>query len=356
MSIPPAFLDVDPVSMHQSEKERIFCLEMSEMTRRHRQKCGAYGKILESFGVPDADFARVEDVPFLPVRLFKNHDLRSVDAVGKTLTSSGTSSQKTSRIHIDAATSQSQIRALSRIGSSFLGATRLPMIIIDSEETFQGRTSFSARTAGIRGFSIFAREKLFALDSSMRPRMEAIHEFARGHRGETILVFGFTSIVWQHFQQAIPISDAPALQGAVLIHGGGWKRMVDQAVSRQEFESAIREKFGIARIHDYYGMAEQTGSINMQCEAGSLHCSVFSDIVVRRPADLSPAALGEEGVVETLSVLPESYPGHALLTEDVGVLDGIDDCPCGRLGKRFRILGRLPKAEKRGCSDTYERA
>jgi hypothetical protein len=54
-----------------------------------------------------------------------------------------------------------------------------------------------------------------------------------------------------------------------------------------------------------------------------------------------------------LSILPNSYPGHSLLTEDEGVLIGEDDCMCGRLGKYFKIVGRLKNAEIRGCSDTY---
>ena len=57
--------------------------------------------------------------------------------------------------------------------------------------------------------------------------------------------------------------------------------------------------------------------------------------------------------MEVVSVLPESYPGHVLLTEDEGVLLGEDDCPCGLKGKYFKILGRIKNAEIRGCSDTY---
>ena len=54
-----------------------------------------------------------------------------------------------------------------------------------------------------------------------------------------------------------------------------------------------------------------------------------------------------------MSTIPESYPGHSLLTEDEGRILGIDDCPCGRKGKYFKIHGRLKNAEIRGCSDTY---
>jgi hypothetical protein len=91
----------------------------------------------------------------------------------------------------------------------------------------------------------------------------------------------------------------------------------------------------------------------MECEYGHLHASVFSDVIVRRAKDFSAAGIGERGIIEVVSILPESYPGHALLTEDEGVLLGEDDCPCGRLGKFFRISGRLENAEIRGCSDTY---
>jgi hypothetical protein len=100
-------------------------------------------------------------------------------------------------------------------------------------------------------------------------------------------------------------------------------------------------------------MVEQTGAIYVECEYGHLHASIFSDIITRRAVDLAPCEYGEKGIIEAVSLLPKSYPGHALLTEDEGVIFGEDDCPCGRLGKYFKIEGRIAKAELRGCSDTY---
>ena len=91
----------------------------------------------------------------------------------------------------------------------------------------------------------------------------------------------------------------------------------------------------------------------MQCECGHLHASVFSDVAVRRAHDFSLAENGEKGIIQVVSLLPESYPGHSLLTEDEGAVLGEDDCPCGRKGKYFKIFGRLKNAEIRGCSDTY---
>ena len=78
-----------------------------------------------------------------------------------------------------------------------------------------------------------------------------------------------------------------------------------------------------------------------------------SDIITRRAKDFSPCDFGERGIIELMSVLPSAYPGHIILTEDEGIILGEDDCPCGRKGKYFEILGRLKSAEVRGCSDTY---
>ena len=100
---------------------------------------------------------------------------------------------------------------------------------------------------------------------------------------------------------------------------------------------------------------EQTGSIFMECPEGHLHASVFSDVEFLDTRDFSPLGVGERGLVKLTSLLPTSYPGHILLTEDEGRILGEDDCPCGRKGKYFEIIGRIKRAEVRGCSDTYEK-
>ena len=65
-------------------------------------------------------------------------------------------------------------------------------------------------------------------------------------------------------------------------------------------------------------MVEQTGSIYMECEHHHLHSPIFSDVLVRRGSDFQSAEFGEKGIVEVISLLPKSYPGHVLLTEDEG--------------------------------------
>ena len=257
---------------------------------------------------------------------------------------------------MDRNTSALQTKCLTKIVSEWLGTKRVPMLILDSSAVIKNRAMFSARGAGILGFSIFGTKRQYALNEEMELDIEGLKAFLDEHAGERIFLFGFTFMIWQHFyKKLLETGYRPDLSQGVLIHGGGWKKLVQEQVSSAEFKQRLHEMCGIKpeNVHDYYGMVEQTGTIYMECECGHLHAPIFSDVLIRRPLDFSLAEIGEEGIIEVVSMLPESYPGHVLLTEDKGVILGEDDCPCGRKGKYFKINGRLKNAEIRGCSDTY---
>lgn len=64
-----------------------------------------------------------------------------------------------------------------------------------------------------------------------------------------------------------------------MVHGGGWKKLINEAVSKEQFKEGLKEVCGINSVHDYYGMVEQTGCIYMECEEGHLHASIYSDIL-----------------------------------------------------------------------------
>jgi phenylacetate-coenzyme A ligase PaaK-like adenylate-forming protein len=124
-------------------------------------------------------------------------------------------------------------------------------------------------------------------------------------------------------------------------------------VDRETFKRTVAEVTGIATVCNYYGMIEQTGSIFIECDQGVLHASVFSDVMVRDAETFAVQPPGKAGLLQLVSLLPTSYPGHSILTEDTGEVVRVDGCPCGRTGTCFRVYGRIKNAEVRGCSDTY---
>lgn len=345
-----------PFSLDRHQKKKLFRSELNELTLHHYHKCQEYHRILDRMGTDPSLPMDPADMPFLPVSLFKKFHLSSVDLadVSATLRSSGTSGQQVSKISLDKETGINQKKVLAKITADFIGSSRLPMLILDSASVLKDRAMFSARGAGILGFGNFGLDTTYALDAEMNLNLDAINMFLDKHRGKNILLFGFTFMVWQFFYTQLVKSKVQLpLENGILIHGGGWKKLQDQAVDRVTFRKSLQQTTGLTRIHDYYGMAEQTGSIFMECEQGHYHCSDFSDMFVRRN-DLSLCDFGETGLIEVISLLPRSYPGHVLLTEDQGALLGEDDCPCGRLGKYFVVHGRIKQAEIRGCSDTFQ--
>ena len=352
-------LSNSPFSLNEEEKSKLLTRRLVELTKLHQANCLEYKNILEAIAFDVNKVETYKDLPFLPVRLFKEMDLKSVhqDDVVKTVTSSGTTGQAVSKIYLDRATASNQQKAMVKIVSDFTGFGRMPMIIIDCPSVVKNRAMFSARGAGILGFSIFGSKKFYALDDEMKLDVEGMTKFLEEAKGKRILLFGFTFMVWQHFYKELVNLEKKGitfdLSGGILIHGGGWKKLQGEAVSQGEFHERLNQVCGLEAIHDYYGMVEQTGCIYMQCEFGHLHASIFSDVIIRRSIDFAECGSGEEGIMQVISTIPESYPGHSLLTEDKGIILGVDDCPCGRKGKYFKVTGRIKNAEHRGCSDTY---
>jgi hypothetical protein len=338
-------------------KADVLLRELTTLTEFHWHNCQAYRNILGSYHLePPFHFRDLSDVPALPVSLFKEYELRSIpeDRVARVLRSSGTTGQVPSKIYLDSETARLQTRALVKIFQGVIGPQRLPMLIVDQQRTITDRRSFSARGAGILGLSNFGREHTYALDDDMRLDMAALEKFAERFGGQRVLLFGFTFMVWKYFVEALTsVGRRLPFDDGILIHSGGWKKLQDEAVSHEVFRRGITNTTGIASIRDFYGMVEQVGSVFVECPQGELHAPPFAEVIIRDVRTWTALRPGATGVVQVLSVLPRSYPGHSILTEDLGELIGEDDCACGQPGCTFRIVGRVPRAEARGCSDTF---
>jgi hypothetical protein len=348
-------LDGLPYSLDAGEKERRLLPVFLDLNELHRRGCPPYAAMLAALGYDAQACKGLADMPALPAGLFKRLELYSTPREEvRRFTSSGTMGQNLAQVMVDGETAMLQRRALAAIAADFLGEKRLPMLILDTPAVRRPPLRSAARGAGVLGFALCASRQTFGLREDMSLDTEGLAAFLDGLKGGAFFLFGFTFMIWQHFYRALAkLPRRFDLSKGTLIHGGGWKKLAELSVSRQDFHEALFDVCGLTRIHDYYGMAEQAGSVFMECEHGHFHCSNVSQVFIRRAADFSLCGLGEEGIIQVLSALPRSYPGHSLLTEDRGLWLGEDDCPCGRKGKYFSVLGRLPEAELRGCGDVY---
>ena len=349
-------MTTEPFSLAKKDKTDLFNEVLRPLTNHHYRSCPEYKSILDALKYKKDVIYSYDQLPILPVRLFKDYKLSSInkEKIFKTMNSSGTSGQNVSEIYLDKENAFLQTKVLTKIVSTVLGNKRLPLLIIDSKSTISDRGLFTARGAGIIGFSIFGKDVTYALNKNMELDIQQVKNFLIKHKNEKIFLFGFTYIIWKYFIKVILTNNykIPRFEG-LLIHGGGWKKLADEAMDNVQFKKYIYNACGVKNVINYYGMVEQTGSIFLECSEGYLHCSIFSDIIIRRN-DFSICDFNEIGLVQLISLLPTSYPGHNIISEDLGEIIGVDNCKCGQLGKYFIIHGRAEKAEIRGCSDTVE--
>jgi len=347
-------LKFDPFSFDNKKKSKIIKEQIKLLTLHHYKFCKKYKKIIKNLKFNIKNSNKLEDFPMLPVRLFKKFDLKSVseNKIVKKLISSGTSGQERSKIYLDKKNAKNQTKVLGKIVSTILGNKRLPMLIIGQNPKILDRSTFNATAAAIYGFFIFGTNHSYLLDEENNIDYVSLNNFLKKYSKDKFFIFGFTSSVYENLIKKLSNNLLKFnFKNGVLLHGGGWKKLEKLKISNEQFKRKLFKKTKLKNIYNYYGLVEQTGSIFIECnKCGYFITSVFSDIFVR-DKKFNIVRNGEKGLIQLLSLLPTSYPGHNILTEDVGEIVDASNCKCGTQVKHFLVHGRAKEAEIRGCSD-----
>ena len=356
-----SLLTVPPYGLSPEEKgPRLLELLRDELDYAATRHAG-FGNYIRSWPCDPRAASRVEQLPFLPVGIFKADppvSLVEPKEVKRTLASSATTGQVPSKVVVDSPTARRMTKGVVAILQDFIGPARRPYLVVDAPATAANAHELGARGAAIQGLQPFANQVSYCLRLDDRRELEldldSLTKFAQAHRGSAVLVYGFTYILWNHLVK--PLTEQGLcldLPNVHILHSGGWKRLQAQAVSKETFNRGLAGVFGcgVERVIDFYGLVENVGIIYPDCPAGNKHAPVFGEVVIRDPLTLAPVTEGGIGIIQLCSVLPTSFPGYSLLTEDLAKVIRFDGCPCGRRGISFRFAGRVPKAETRGCGN-----
>ncbi len=361
-------LGTEPYFLSQSEKKPRFLQSMKESFQWHYQNCEMFQRFIDAQPVQNLSSAeKIEELPYLPITIFKELDLVSGprEQIKGTIRSSGTTSGKKSVINLDAVTMKRQQQALQQIMGSYLGKKRRIFIVFDSPRTVQkDGQNIPSRASAIRGMSLFARSMKFVLTDNLELDPEKLEDALSSLQPEDeVCIFGFTWILYKTF---LSLKERPDLlqnfkekikklsSNKKILHIGGWKKLKDIQVDKSQFNQEIADLFNTSPrdIIDFYGMTEQLGTVYPDCEEGYKHLPLYSEIILRDINTFEPLPIQKPGFIQLLTPLPNSYPGISILTEDVGEIKGIDDCPCGRKGKYFVFRKRIETAPIKGCGDT----
>lgn len=351
-------LKLKPYENTQKEKNMIFHDAIKEALVYHIKNSKEFKQICinQKFNVDD-NF-ELENIPYLPVSMFKKFELISIpkENIFKTIFSSATTSKLPSKIFLDRITSERQTRSLVSIMSDFL-LEKMDFFILDTKETITSSNEVKSRSSAIRGFLPFMKSIKFLLNEDLKINELEINGFNDSNQ---CCFFGFTWLIYKIIQESKDDYEIKKkfsnLKSPFVLHLGGWKKLTDINISRQEFYKDICEFFNTEpkKIIDIYGMTEQLGTIYPDCEFGNKHVPAYSEILIRNPSTLKCEDIGSSGLIQLLSPIPHSYPGISILSDDFGHLEGVDDCPCGRKGKYFKFDKRSESADMKGCGDTID--
>ena len=231
--------------------KRNFLKKINSLTKLHYKKSKDYEKIINNIYFKKTEVSELEKVPFLPSRIFKDISLKSIpdEKVFKVLNSSGTSSSGLSKIYLDKINAAAQTNVLNKIVSKILGTKRLPMIILDEKKNINDPKRFNAKTAAYLGFSLFGRNNFYMIKDG-KIDYKNLNIFLENFSNEKFLIFGFTSNVYDILVQNLNLKKLKykGFKKAVLIHGGGWKKMENKKISNLKFKELLLRKLKLNQI------------------------------------------------------------------------------------------------------------
>ena len=222
----------------------LFLSKIHKLTKFHYKNSKEYKKIEHNIYFTKKK-KKLESIPFIPTNLFKYIKKKIIPKkkIFKILKSSGTSSGKPSKIFLDKDNAYQQTKVLNELVSGIIGKKRLPMLIVDEKKNIEDPKQFDAKAAAILGFSIFGRNHHYLLKDNMID-YENLNKFLQKYSDEKCLIFGFTSFIFEYLVKKL---DKEKLEkhfsNAVIIHGGGWKKMEKLKISKNILNKKLKKKF-----------------------------------------------------------------------------------------------------------------
>jgi hypothetical protein len=235
--------------------------------------------------------------------------------------------------------------------SSFLGKKKMPYLIMDVDpNSKKGDFELSARGVAIRGFLIGASKSSFCMNEQLEIDYEKFYSLIKSYEksNEKFILFGYTYIMYLYVAMRMKEKGEKLnLSNCIVMHIGGWKKLYDQKVSKENFNKVLVDVFGVKKdnILDVYGFTEQLGTVYISKGNGMKEIPKISKVLVRDPYTLEVLEDNQEGLLQFLNPIPYSYPGLSVLTDDLGIKCTINN------KEYFEVTGRAKNSEVRGCGD-----
>lgn len=287
-----------------------------EVFGRQVRKCTPYAEYLGMVGINPAGVESLNEIPFLPIELFKSHRIYcGAREPELTFVSSGTGGAGGSRHHV--ANVANYERTFRKGFEMFYGAD---VNIYGLLPGYRPESSLIHMVRGLGG-------RFYPDDH------DALLRDLRADSGRKIL-FGVS-----HALLDLAENHPGPLNGAIVMETGGMKGRREE-LSKEELHRRLSEAFGVEHVHSEYGMAELSSQA-YAAAGGRFVAPPWMRVAARDlndPFRILPS--GRRGALNIVD-LANLHSCAFIQTQDMGTVfeDG-----------SFTVEGRADRSEIRGCN------
>lgn len=296
-----------------------------DLFRYQAERCAPYRRYIELLGIDPRSVQYVEQIPFLPIELFKTEDVYCADNEPEIVFTSSNTGNTTPSRHL-VASLDSYRRCFTAAFEEFYGKAAgwsiyglLPSYLEREGSSLVYMVDRLIAEAGSGGFYLNDYERLIA-DMKADPKPK--------------ILLGVSYALWDLAEKY-----APKLDNTIVMETGGMKGRREE-ISKRELHKILCDGFGVERIASEYGMAELMSQAYSSGE-GIFRTPRWMRVLVRDindPFDHRPHAM--RGGIDIIDLGNLSSCAF-IQTQDVGRI--YDD-------GSFTVEGRIAKSDIRGCN------
>lgn len=292
--------------------------------------CAPYANYIELLGVEPHRVTKLEQIPFLPISLFKNFEVKWFQEAPQAIFKSSTTTGATPSKHF--------VKSLDLYKESFLRSFELfhgspsNYVILallpsylereGSSLVYMAQELISLTNNKESGFYLYNHKELF----------DKLVQLQKQNQKTILLGVTFALLDFAH-QYNVKF---PSLK---VVETGGMKGRKEE-LPREEIHQLLKEAFGVESIGSEYGMAELM-SQSWSYGQGLFFSPPWKRVLIRDLSnpfkELSFSRVGGVNIIDLANIYTCSF----IETQDMGIKEADNS---------FRITGRIENSELRGCN------
>ena len=296
-----------------------------DIFRFQAESCPPYREYLRLIGADVDSIRSIEQIPMLPIELFKSHNVYSAQSEPQIVfTSSATTGMVPSR---------HPVADLSIYERDFVESFRLFYGQVEQWSIYGLLPSYLQRSGSSLIYMVDHLIKLSGRGGFYLDNYQQLLDDMTADNRPKILI-GVTYALLDLAEQY-----APKLENTIVMETGGMKGHRAE-MSKAELHSVLCNAFGVDKIHSEYGMAELMTQ-GYSVGEGIFAAPPWMRVMVRDVNNTFKVLdRGRRGAINIID-LANLYSCSFIATQDMGIVYDNDT---------FRIEGRVTDADIRGCN------